>query len=61
MRTFVNFTLAILLLIAFIGSGAFFVIISKDLKLERNTTAAAAATTPSSATPSSENETPTEE
>lgn len=35
MKTFVNFTLAILLLIAFIGSGAFFVIISQDLKLER--------------------------
>ncbi|MGJ8723968.1 MAG: hypothetical protein ACSHYB_05375 [Roseibacillus sp.] len=36
MKTFVNFTLAILLLIAFVGSGAFFVIISSDLKLERN-------------------------
>lgn len=30
-----NFTLAILLLIAFIGSGTFFLIVSKDLKLER--------------------------
>lgn len=35
MRTLLNFTIAILLLAAFIGSGAFFYIISKDLKLER--------------------------
>lgn len=35
MRTFLNFTLAILLLIAFIGSGAFFLTVSKGLKLER--------------------------
>lgn len=35
MRTFLNFTIAILLLLAFVGSGAFFVIVSKDLKLER--------------------------
>ena len=30
-----NFTLAIFLLIAFVGSGAFFLIVSQDLKLER--------------------------
>lgn len=30
-----NFTLAILLLIAFIGSGAFFLVVSQDLSLER--------------------------
>ena len=35
MRTFLNFTLAILLLIAFIGSTAFFISISNGLKLER--------------------------
>ncbi len=35
MRTFMNFTLAILLLLAFVGSGVFFVMVSQDLKLER--------------------------
>lgn len=31
-----NFTLAILLLIAFVGSGVFFLTVSQDLKLERS-------------------------
>ncbi len=35
MRTVLNFTIAILLLLAFVGSGAFFFFISKDVKLER--------------------------
>lgn len=35
MRTLLNFTVAILLLVAFLGSGAFFYLVSKDLKLER--------------------------
>lgn len=35
MRTILNFTLAILLLVAFIGSGAFFVSVSSGLKLKR--------------------------
>ena len=35
MRTLLNFTLAILLLIAFVGSAAFFVSVSNGLKLER--------------------------
>lgn len=42
MRTFLNFTLAILLLIAFVGSTVFFVSVSKGLKLERVTTEASA-------------------
>lgn len=43
MRTFLNFTLAILLLIAAVGSSAFFIIVSKDLKLERVKTPSASA------------------
>jgi len=35
MRTLLNFTLAILLLLAFVGSTVFFVSVSKGLKLER--------------------------
>lgn len=35
-RMFLNFTLAILLLIAFIGSAVFFISVSNGLKLERS-------------------------
>jgi len=35
MRTLLNFTLATLLLLAFVGSTAFFISVSKGLKLER--------------------------
>ena len=43
MKTFINFTLAILLLIAFVGSGTFFVLVSNGLKLERKATPSAPA------------------
>ncbi|WP_200392159.1 hypothetical protein [Roseibacillus ishigakijimensis] len=51
MRTMMNFTLAILLLIAFLGSGAFFVLISKDLKLERRSEESALPATSAPAPP----------
>ncbi|MDQ8192269.1 hypothetical protein [Roseibacillus persicicus] len=54
MRTFLNFTIAILLLIAFVGSGAFFVIVSKDLKLERASTSTSSNASPTTESTSDE-------
>lgn len=56
MRTFLNFTIAIALLLAAVGSGAFFVMVSKDLKLKRvtPTNETSAASSPTTPAPSAE-------